>query len=626
MLYLFIRGADVADWRVFWVPRDAVRGGVRRSVLKGWTDLAVREREIGVRAGDPIFLSPDYRVDAALCSYGRSKGFRACTQETRRNYATDICLLLDFLWSRGRGWAEARERDLEDFEHWRRVEESNPRRIGGSKWERELAAFMSLYRWAVKHQFVTRNPVATKQMLGRYGEVLMVAEARAKDARPSNVHWLTPRTWRLWIDVGLRGHSKEGIPESGWVGRVEDRNVAFVRLLVSSGLRRSEGGSLLTFEVPARRLDGGRYYRGKISTAVTRSKKTRTFYAASEAIGDIEAYVDSSPMTLPGGISPSTPSLAPNDAALPKATWITLILGGFAVMVMSGLLIGLSDGATFALMIVLMLWLMLDLVLMLSISFDTWFAETPGYADLHLSGRTADLIAHVRDALANGLTFGISGGLVVGLMYGLANGLVYGLAGGLGIGLGYGLIGGFIVGFMVGLADGMVKWAEQPASSTAATTPLTSWKADRTLTLLRAVTLGLAAGLPVGLLAGSSFGRLVGLAVGFEGGLTGGLAAGLTSGLAAGLMVGLSRGLNHGNHHAWLAYTIAIRRLAKKEHLPFTLMTFLDDAHRLGLLRTVGPIYQFRHAELQDHLAAPPSSSSEPADRATPPRSTENAA
>jgi hypothetical protein len=28
---------------------------------------------------------------------------------------------------------------------------------------------------------------------------------------------------------------------------------------------------------------------------------------------------------------------------------------------------------------------------------------------------------------------------------------------------------------------------------------------------------------------------------------------------------------------------------------------------RLGLLRTVGPLYQFRHAELHDHLAAPAS-------------------
>ena len=53
------------------------------------------------------------------------------------------------------------------------------------------------------------------------------------------MHWLTPRTWRRWIDVGLRGHGRDGVPEAGWAGRLEDRNVAFVRLLVSSGLRRA---------------------------------------------------------------------------------------------------------------------------------------------------------------------------------------------------------------------------------------------------------------------------------------------------------------------------------------------------------------------------------------------------
>jgi hypothetical protein len=133
-----------------------------------------------------------------------------------------------------------------------------------------------------------------KQVRGRYGEVVTAPAARAKDARPSSVHWLTPRTWRRWIDVGLRGHGRDGVPEPGWAGRLEDRNVAFTRLLVSSGLRRAEGGSLLTFEVPGLRLAGGRYYRGKVAAGVTRSKKDRTFYAAAGAIGEIEAYADSS--------------------------------------------------------------------------------------------------------------------------------------------------------------------------------------------------------------------------------------------------------------------------------------------------------------------------------------------
>jgi hypothetical protein len=51
------------------------------------------------------------------------------------------------------------------------------------------------------------------------------------------------------------------------------------------------------------------------------------------------------------------------------------------------------------------------------------------------------------------------------------------------------------------------------------------------------------------------------------------------------------------------AYLITTVVLWAGHRLPLRLMRFLDDAHRLGLLRAVGPTYQFRHAELQDHLA-----------------------
>jgi hypothetical protein len=61
---------EMAMWRVFWVPKDAVRTGVRRRVLAGWEDLPTREDQAGIKAGDPIFLSPDHRVDASgpVCS------------------------------------------------------------------------------------------------------------------------------------------------------------------------------------------------------------------------------------------------------------------------------------------------------------------------------------------------------------------------------------------------------------------------------------------------------------------------------------------------------------------------------------------------------------------------------
>ena len=284
----------MAAWRVYWVLRAPLDRRVRETLGPGWEELRSREAAVGVQDGDPIFLAPDYRVDLLLGLYGQSRTFRRYTAETRRNYSTDLTLFMTFLWSRGRRPAEATQRDMEDYEHWRRIADGNPARIGGSKWDRELAAFASFYGWAVKAGHLPVSPVQMKQVLGRSGEVLSVAAARAKDARPSNVHWLTPRTWRRWIDVGLRGNRADGVPEPGWVGRLEDRNVAFVRTLTSSGLRRSEGGSLLTFEIPRRQPNPGRYCRGKIAAQVTRSKKPRTFYISSEAVGDIEAYEDSS--------------------------------------------------------------------------------------------------------------------------------------------------------------------------------------------------------------------------------------------------------------------------------------------------------------------------------------------
>lgn len=45
-------------------------------------------------------------------------------------------------------------------------------------------------------------------------------------------------------------------------------------------------------------------------------------------------------------------------------------------------------------------------------------------------------------------------------------------------------------------------------------------------------------------------------------------------------------------------------QLARRWHTPVKLMAFLDDAHQRNVLRTVGPVYQFRHARIQDRLAA----------------------
>jgi hypothetical protein len=54
---------------------------------------------------------------------------------------------------------------------------------------------------------------------------------------------------------------------------------------------------------------------------------------------------------------------------------------------------------------------------------------------------------------------------------------------------------------------------------------------------------------------------------------------------------------------AWPYYEIARVWLALRHRLPWPLMDFLDDAHRRGVLRQAGAVYQFRHIELQHRLA-----------------------
>lgn len=54
---------------------------------------------------------------------------------------------------------------------------------------------------------------------------------------------------------------------------------------------------------------------------------------------------------------------------------------------------------------------------------------------------------------------------------------------------------------------------------------------------------------------------------------------------------------------AWLSFRVNTAVLALRGRLPLKTMSFLQDMHRIGLLRTAGMVYQFRHAEFQDCLA-----------------------
>jgi hypothetical protein len=212
--------------------------------------------------------------------------------------------------------------------------------------------------------------------------------------------------------------------------------------------------------------------------------------------------------------------------------------------------------------------------------------KEPAYAELRLRGRMRLLSRKLTSwsSIRAGLVFG----LVVGSMFGIMVTAVFGLV----VGLGF--------AFVFWLVFGLAQWAKTPSTTEPPQTPTLTFHRDLQLTYFYSLGFGfvfwLVFGLVFGLVVG--FGLVDGLddeiGVGFGIGVAVGLAVGLVAGLAAGLVFGL--GQSSGQH------LVNVAVLRAQGRIPLRLLTFLDDAHRLGILRQAGPVYQFRHAKLQDRL------------------------
>ena len=79
----------------------------------------------------------------------------------------------------------------------------------------------------------------------------------------------------------------------------------------------------------------------------------------------------------------------------------------------------------------------------------------------------------------------------------------------------------------------------------------------------------------------------------------------LRNALATGTVGGLTGAFSYAfAFTAWGQWVILSRVwLPLTGKLPWSMVTFLDDAYRRGVLRQAGAVYQFRHARLQDHLS-----------------------
>jgi hypothetical protein len=237
----------------------------------------------------------------------------------------------------------------------------------------------------------------------------------------------------------------------------------------------------------------------------------------------------------------------------------------------------------------------------------TWVPRTPRtLLIVVITGLLIGLVVGLPLGLSTGLVGGLGGGLLAGLIRGLpkklvvstephrlgrfqrkravwgalSNGLVFGLVGRLV----FGLMGGLVFGLVGGVGGVLLEGFRANATGTI-TQPNDLRRGEIVYWLALGLVLGGGGGLSSALLSGAGHGMEA-------------LVIGVAVAPVVGLVVGVTLSVT------WLVAVSQIY-LTIRYHTPMRLARFLTDAHNRHLLRTVGPIYQFRHATLQERLAPP---------------------
>ena len=247
-----------------------------------WSDLDERELALHIRPGQPFLLRADGTADDDVLRYFCSMSRSRLKPETQLSYAYDLKAHLSYLASQGVDWRDATEDHLGDYEDWRRRGKDNPRRVGPAKFARELHACRRFYEWQMRQGMISHSPVEVVTVRRHDGTVTTTPRLQPSGIRRTRMKWLTPAAYRTWAEVGLGGYTQDG---RLWLGRNDQRNLAYAETLWSSGLRLREAGTLLLQELPA----AGPYPQARLADEVAKGVG-RDYWISGEALQAIDDY------------------------------------------------------------------------------------------------------------------------------------------------------------------------------------------------------------------------------------------------------------------------------------------------------------------------------------------------
>lgn len=248
----------------------------------------------------PFVMDGRGQPEMVINAYFGSRSFRGFAPSTRKKYALSVRLWLNFCEAREVAWSAASPDTVADFKYWRMTDPANPARVSGSAMHGDIAALSALYRWAGPRHGIT-DPVLRHELHPRRSEgrdthrshaPLAAAAAEPAGVRDRNVKWLDPAAVRRWIAMGLRGLDRDDREDPRSGNRTGTRDAALAHLLYGSGLRVSEGASLLLAELPNDH-DPQRLYRsGRLAASCGKGRRGRQWWIPRTALSEAWSYAE----------------------------------------------------------------------------------------------------------------------------------------------------------------------------------------------------------------------------------------------------------------------------------------------------------------------------------------------
>ena len=283
--------------QLYFTDGSALRAPV--SVEGVAIDLTGVVGRIGLMDGMPFFLDRDgsYFHDV-------NRFFRACptmgvrSRHSLRAYAHDIFVWIRFLEER-RGGKQLWRADYNDviaFHHARRLSDA-PFQISAPSWNRAIAALDKLYRWALEEGLIASSPFRY-DLSFRHGQgrgapkVVEGNRARERAARPHDMQFVDLGRYLVFRDIGLKGRLPDGSEDPAWRGRNGERNAVFAELLVTTGMRLGEAGSLIIDELPRLTSDSPRILPFDLPGVITKGERPRRIRLPRRVLKLIEDYSD----------------------------------------------------------------------------------------------------------------------------------------------------------------------------------------------------------------------------------------------------------------------------------------------------------------------------------------------